>query len=144
MIEQFWQQFCQATKQQGIEYKDAFQFGVSADWLAQLVVDGEKTATTSGYIFYELEQEALPHKGQYYIVLNGADEPVAVIEIDSVQVLPMNEVSEDFALAEGEGDYAYWWEAHEHFFSEQLETYGRSFTPDMLVVCERFTKVYPK
>ena len=56
-IQQFWNDFCVVTQQEDIKYKDAFQFGASADWLANLVVEGKKTATTSGYVFYELEKE---------------------------------------------------------------------------------------
>lgn len=141
-IQQFWNDFCVVTQQEGIKYKDAFQFGGSVDWLADLVVEGKKTATTSGYVFYELENEALPQAGEYYIVLNGMDVPVAVIQIESVEVIPMNEVSEQFALAEGEGDYQFWWDAHEQFFSDLLKAYDKEFSPNMLVVCERFKKVY--
>ena len=94
-------------------------------------------------MFYELEKEAIPKAGEYYIVLNGQDEPVAVIQIQSVEVVPMNEVTEEFALAEGEGDYRFWWDAHEKFFTELLKEYDIEFSPNMLVVCERFKKVYP-
>ena len=143
-VQQFWNEFCIAIQEEEIEYKDAFQFGASADWLADLVVEGKKTATTSGYVFYELEKEAIPQAGEYYIILNGQEEPVAVIQIQSVEVVPMNEVTEEFALAEGEGDYRFWWEAHEKFFTELLKEYDKEFSANMLVVCERFKKVYPK
>ena len=143
-VQQFWNDFCAANHKEGIKYKDAFQFGASADWLADLVVEGKKTATTSGFVFYELEKEAIPQAGEYYIVLDGQEEPVAVIQIQSVEVVPMNEVTEEFALAEGEGDYRFWWDAHEKFFTELLKEYDIEFSPNMLVVCERFKKVYPK
>ncbi|WP_338655936.1 ASCH domain-containing protein [Sporosarcina psychrophila] len=143
-VKQFWKDFCGANHMEGTEYKDAFQFGASADWLADLVVEGKKTATTSGYELYELEKEAIPQAGEYYIVLNGQDEPTAIIQIQSVEVVPMNEVAEDYALAEGGGDYQFWWEAHEKFFTELLKEYDKEFSPEMLVVCERFEKVYPK
>ncbi|MEC5189421.1 ASCH domain-containing protein [Geobacillus thermodenitrificans] len=143
-IQQFWNDFCKATGPEGIEYKDAFQFGAFPDRLADLVVKGKKTATTSGYVFYELEKEPIPKAGEYYIVLDGQEEPVAVIQIQSVEIVPMNEVTEEFALAEGEGDYRSWWDAHEKFFTESLKEYDMEFSPDMLVVCERFKKVYPK
>ncbi len=42
MIQQFWHEFCVETQQESVEYKDAFQFGASADWLADLVVEGKK------------------------------------------------------------------------------------------------------
>ncbi|MGD6943044.1 ASCH domain-containing protein [Cytobacillus gottheilii] len=140
----FWNEYCSLHQLENVTYKDAFQFGAEPDWLADLVVEGKKTATTSGHVFYELENEPLPQAGEYSIVLNSSDEPVAVIKIDSVEVLPMDEVSEEFALAEGEGDYAFWWEAHESFFKNELKTYNLEFAPNMVVVCERFTKVFPK
>lgn len=143
-VQDFWNEFCMSTNQGEIQFKDAFQFGASADWLADLVVQGKKTATTSGYVFYELEKEPIPQAGEYYIVLNAQEEPVAVIQIHSVEVLPMNEVTEEFALAEGEGDYQFWWQAHEKFFTELLKDYDIEFSPDMVVVCERFKKVYSK
>ena len=143
-VQQFWCDFCVENQIEGITYKDAFQFGASADWLADLVVEGKKTATTSGFVFYELEKEPIPQAGEYYIVLDGQENPVAVILIQSVDVLPMNEVTEEFALAEGEGDYRFWWDAHEKFFTELLKEYSLEFSSDMLVVCERFKKVYSK
>ncbi|WP_245629962.1 ASCH domain-containing protein [Domibacillus robiginosus] len=110
--------------------------------MADLVVEGKKTATTSGHIFYELENEPLPQKEQYYIVLNSKDIPIAIIQIKNVEVLPMNEVTEEFALAEGGGDYEFWWNAHETFFTEQLAVYNLPFKQDILIVCEKFKVVY--
>ena len=54
-VKKTWNQFCIDTQKEGVQYIDAFQFGASADWLAELVVNGKKTATTSGFVFYEKE-----------------------------------------------------------------------------------------
>lgn len=121
---------------------EAFQFGADADWLAELVMDGKKTATCSAHVLYELEGEAIPHVGQYNIVLNSKEMPVAVIRITDVSLVPMNELPEEFALAEGEGDYDYWWTAHKQFFSQELEVHGLSYAENLLLVCERFEVVY--
>lgn len=74
-------------------------------------------------------------------MLDENNQPVAVIQVQSVDVLPMNEVSEEFALAEGEGDYNFWWRAHEEFFTNELKPYGKTFSPDLMVVCERFVNL---
>ena len=50
--------------------------------------------------FYELENESLPTTNDYSIILNSNDEPVAIIKTIEVTVTPMNEVSEEFAIAE--------------------------------------------
>ncbi|MBM6649644.1 ASCH domain-containing protein [Bacillus sp. RIT 809] len=118
----------------------AWQFGDSPDYLAQLVIDGVKTATCSSHIFYELENEPLPTTKDYSIILNSQDEPVAIIKTIEVTVTPMNEVTEEFAIAEGEGDltYNYWRDTHIQFFTKELYELGLGFSEDILLVCERF------
>lgn len=143
-IEQYWQQFCALEGLQNIRYTEAFQFGEKADWLASLVVGGTKIATCSSYPLYEIEGEPLPAVGDYQIVLNSHDEPVAIIKSTSIEIYPFNEVPVEFALAEGEGTYEEWKEAHIAFFGRLLPEYNLQFTEDMLTVCDRFEKVYPK
>ena len=143
-IEQYWQEFCSKENLGDIQYKEAFQFGEKVDWLAELVVEGKKTATCSSYEQYQLENDPLPKVGEYSIILNSENTPVAIIEVESVEFYPLNEVPEDFALAEGEGTYMEWWDAHVNFFTELLKQYNLTFTPDMMAVCERFRMVYPQ
>lgn len=116
----------------------AWMFGALPDELAQLVIDGKKTATCSGHVFYELENERLPEVDEYSIILNSAEQPVAMIKIIEVSIVPMNEVSGEFAVAEGEGPYEAWRSAHVEFFTNELEVLGLEFSEDMLLVCERF------
>lgn len=80
-------------------------FGDTPDELAQLVISGVKTATCSGYVFYGLENVPLPTAGDYFIILNQEEQPVAFIKTVDVTLVPMNEVSEEFAIAEGDGSY---------------------------------------
>mgnify|MGYP006381198839 FL=1 len=138
----FWEEFWKSQGKPQPELTDAFQFGSDAEWLARLVVEGKKTATCSGRIFYELENESLPQVGQYFIVLNSKDLPVAIIQITEVSILPMNEVPVEFALAEGAGDYDFWWNAHKQFLTNELQVYGLDFSEDMPLVCERFKVIY--
>lgn len=140
----YWNEYWQdKEKPQSVS---AWQFGADADYLAQLVIDGIKTATCSGYIFYQLENEPLPTTEDYSIILNSEDQPVAIIRTVEVKLTPMNEVTEAFAIAEGEGDrtYQYWWNAHETFFRKELSAFGREFSEDMLLVCERFEVTHVK
>ena len=140
----YWDEFWEGKEQP--QSVDAWQFGFDPDGSAQLVIQGKKTATASGYIFYELENEPLPAVGDYSIILNSVDEPVAMIKMVDIQIIPMNEVPEEFAIAEGEGDlsYQYWWDGHKAFFSQELAEFGQKFSDDMLVVCQRFELVDTK
>ena len=140
--QQFWNDYWASQDQTQPEHVEAFQFGAEADWLADLVVEGKKTATCSAHVWYEFENEPLPHVGQYNIVLDAKEQPVAIIRVTEVTIVPMNEVPEDFALAEGEGDYEFWWTAHEKFFKNELKAQGLEFSESMLLVCERFETLY--
>ena len=143
-VDTYWQEFCEQEGLKDVQYRDAFQFGVMADWLADLVAEGKKTATCSSYPIYEIEGEPLPQVGEYSIVLNSDDEPVAIIQETAVDIVPFNEIPEEFALAEGEGDYENWYTGHLEFFTNYLEKFNLQFDETMLTVCERFKKVYPK
>ncbi|WP_242145908.1 MULTISPECIES: ASCH domain-containing protein [unclassified Bacillus cereus group] len=138
LAQQYWNAYWkESEKPQSVS---AWQFGASPDDLAQLVINGVKTATCSAHIFYELESEALPAVNDYSIILNSKDEPVAIIKTIEVTLTPMNEVSEEFAIAEGEGDrtYEYWKNTHIEFFTNELMKIGRKFSEDILLVCECF------
>ncbi len=116
----------------------------SANDLAKLVKQGIKRATTSLYCFYEEEDEALPKAGNLSVITDWQGIAQCIIEIKRVTVLPFNEVTEEFAETEGEGDKSlkYWKEAHIHFFNRDLKGQGKEFKEDMLVVCEEFQVVY--
>ncbi|MBM7588253.1 uncharacterized protein YhfF [Bacillus pakistanensis] len=115
-----------------------------ADHLAQLVKDGIKTATSSLHLFYELEGESLPKRGQLDIITNWEGIAQAIIETVDVRVIPFKEVNADFAYKEGEGDRSlnYWRKVHVDFFSAELAAINQSFSDEMLVVCEEFKIVY--
>jgi uncharacterized protein YhfF len=124
----------------------AFSFGStpeSADELLHLVLDGTKTATAGALWDFEDEGEALPEVGSLSILVDGRGHPRALITITDVEVLPFDQVGEEHAFLEGEGDRSltYWREVHERFFAE-VATHGRGFQPDMPVVLERFKVVY--
>jgi uncharacterized protein YhfF len=106
-----------------------------ADELLALVLAGKKTATCCSLSQYEDETWPMPKPGDRGIVLDGVGRPRCVIETTEITTQRFDRVDAQFAHDEGEGDqsYAYWRKAHEDYFSRQ----GR-FTPDMLVVCERF------
>lgn len=143
LAQTYWDTYWANQNQPAPKKVTAWQFGAQPDYLADQVMKGIKTATCSGHVFYELENEPLPAVDDYSVVLNSQDEPVAIIRTSEVTIQPMNEVPEAFARAEGEGDlsYAYWYRAHEEFFTKELAPLGMSFSPDMLLVCERFELV---
>jgi uncharacterized protein YhfF len=122
------------------EYKglSAYPFGDGpqlSDELLALVLEGKKTATCGALWQYAAEKWPLPEVGGRWIVLDGRGKPRCVVETTESSVKRFDEVDEKFAYDEGEDDrtYASWRHAHENYFTRQ----GK-FSPDMLVVCERF------
>ena len=82
---------------------DAFGFGGNgefADELAALVLAGKKKATASLPIEYTSIAETLPRPGDMSIILDGAVEPVAIIERTSVHLGPFQDVEANFAADE--------------------------------------------
>lgn len=65
----------------------AGMFGDTPDKLAQLVINGVKTATCSGHVFYGLENAPLPAPDDYFIILNHAEQPIAIIKTIEVKLI---------------------------------------------------------
>lgn len=141
--EQMWQAF---SEKSGIsaEY-DAWAFGDDPDTLAELVLQGIKTATCSALPFYALEGEPLPREGEYSVILDSRNQAVCVIQTTRVYQTSFEAVTAEHAWKEGEGDrsLAYWRQVHEAFFTEELSQAGMAFSQDLMLVCEEFLRIYP-
>ncbi|MPV37431.1 ASCH domain-containing protein [Georgenia subflava] len=127
----------------------AWSFGSTAemaDELLDLVLAGEKTATASARWEWEADHEEPPTPGDLAILCDGAGEPRALIRTDDVEIVPFDQVGEEHATAEGEGDrsLAHWRSGHQEYFTESLAAVGRTFAPDMPVVLETFTLLHPR
>ena len=111
------------------------------------ILAGRKTALTGLLQILEHAAEPVPEAGQRFSVLDSAGRSAAVIELTEVRVVPISEVDDDYALAEGRGyaDAAEWRQAHEDFFRSEgiAEFLGAAPTidDDTLVVTERFRVV---
>src|SRR5699024_6094480 len=92
---------------------DAWAVGATkeiADELAECVLERQKKATSSSYKLYGIDDEELPYVGLHNVMLDGDGKAVAILETTSVEVVPFDEVTEDHAYLEGEGDRTlkYW------------------------------------
>lgn len=150
-IQTYWQTFCKLSGTDPQTPYGAFTFGnteAMADELVQLVLDGKKTGTSSGYELYFLpgETEVLPKSGQIDIMLDGREQPVGVIQNISVEVLPFKDVNDDQAHKEGEGDLSldYWRRVHIKYWEPYYQVNKLPFNDDTLIVYEEFKVIYPK
>lgn len=115
-----------------------FKFGDSrelCDQLLALVRSGAKTATCGALRDFEAGEE-IPVVGRCDVALDWDGTPALMIETTEVTVHRFRDVPEDFALAEGKGNFEDWKRGHIDFF-----TRNGGFDPDMQLVCERFRLV---
>ena len=140
-----WRDYC---LEKGIDINtpyEAWSFGDAPDKLATLVLNGKKTATSSAYDLYELDDsEPLPTAGDHSVILDSRDNAVCIIKTTRITVVPFSDVTEEHAAKEGEGDLSlrYWREVHEDFFTKEFVGYGLDFDESRRIVCEEFELVY--
>ena len=141
--EDMWERYCKSNNP-GNKVYESWAFGCEPDEMADLVIKGVKTATSSLYIIYETEQVPLPKEGSYSVILDSHGDARCIIKTARVYVVPFNKVSSAHAYREGEGDRSltYWKAVHREFFSDCLKETGLPFDETMDVVCEEFEVVY--
>jgi uncharacterized protein YhfF len=144
-VKQIWEDFKEVYPDTPEEFQ-TWVFGDSkedADELVTLVLEGTKTATSSSYSLYG-NNETLPYVGLHNIILDGTGKAVAIIETTSIEIVPFEEVTEEHAYLEGEGDRSlnHWRAVHKNFFTKELNGINQDFDHKMLVVCERFKLIF--
>ena len=116
----------------------------NANLCAELIRIGQKRATCSLSYWYESGEEPKPTVGHLQVVVDWQGQPVCIIEIISVETCKYNEVTAEFAYAEGEGDRSLeWWrKAHWDFFAKEAEVLDIDPDVNMMLLLERFHVVY--
>ncbi len=117
-----------------------FKFGDSASMSAELlglVRAGRKTATCGALRDYPEGSAETPVVGRRDIALEWDGRPALVIETLEVTVSRFCDMTEAFALAEGENETLEGWrEDHRRYFER-----NGGFDPVMELLCERFRLV---
>ncbi|GAA3071060.1 ASCH domain-containing protein [Actinocorallia glomerata] len=144
-----WEQYAQARPAAASASSDYLvdQFGDHAelaDELLDLVRAGYKTATASLLSEYVWEGEAPPGIGAHTVFCDGDGAPRVIVRTTGLALAGFTDVDADHAWAEGEGDrsLAHWRTEHRLFWERVCAAAGRSFTPDMEVLMERFEVVW--
>ncbi len=143
----FWDKVKRETDVEG-DFTDAYGVGDSPELkqeLLELILEGKKRASTTLVRESMLEGWPEPEVAQYNIVLDGDDEPAAVIRTVSVRRCRFSEVDEEHAYWEGEDERtldAYIRE-HTKYYTRIGRRLGFEFTPDMEVILDRYELVYP-
>ncbi|MGB1941156.1 MAG: ASCH domain-containing protein [Flavobacteriaceae bacterium] len=146
-IHHFWEQFLNTHALGKLPCPHSFYFcdnRQDADACATLVVKGIKQATAPSLWWFDTHKENRPEVGDYHIITQWDETPVAVIQTTAVAVIPFGQVGAGFAYAEGEGDrsLAQWQEVHRAYYAREMDCEPSEITDDFAVVCHHFQTVF--
>ena len=105
-IDQYWNKFIKDTgRKESDRCSGDLIFeakGFVSDELIALVISGKKNAFFTTWATYTIDGEPLPLSGELYVVLDRANNPHCIIETESVEIVPFNQVTWEMAKLEGE------------------------------------------
>lgn len=146
-IHSFWKDFLAFSKlNKDTKYLDAFHFELTeslANKLLDLVLIGQKKATASSLLAYEIEGDRIPVIGDFSIITDWNGNPRCVIKTTNIRILPFKDITFDICKLEGEDDDLESWQlGHINFFKVEGRELGYVFSKDMPVIFEEFEVVY--
>lgn len=115
---------------------DKWKFGIDNEELIDLVLKGEKTATTSLYNSYIKDGIDLPKVGDESIIIHDDNTDACKIINTNVIITEFKNITKELAYLEGEGDKSleYYRKVHNEFFKK----IDSSFNDNTKVVFEIF------
>ncbi|KRM53934.1 ASCH domain-containing protein [Lentilactobacillus kefiri DSM 20587 = JCM 5818] len=141
---EYWEDFMSRSKVHPSNY-ETWSFADrpnSMDMLADMIIQKRKTAYTFWLDFYDADQ-VVPKVGDYRMVLRKNGDPVCIIQLKVVEIVPFKWVSQEHAYLEGEGNRSlkYWRQLHKQLFRKQAKRQGKSFSLESPCICEDFEVV---
>lgn len=125
-------------------FSEIVAFGSSESeqtYLAQLVLQGDKIATSSLAELYHLRQLPLSKIGDIWQIQDGQQHVICYVQVTKVLEQPFGKIDSTFALAEGDGSYANWYQIHETYYTRLLKNYGGTLTNQTPLICTWFTLI---
>lgn len=114
----------------------------ACNYLLDLVLKGQKRATASSVLGYQIEGEEIPQEGNLSVITDWEGNPRCVVRTTRVQIIPYKDITFDIAKLEGEDDsLESWRKNHREFFIEEGKELGYQFSEDMEVIFEEFEVV---
>jgi len=149
-VERYWDQYLgslPSRQEQPSRYVESFAFGFTpadAREIAQLVLNGTKTATGSMLWSYDADKKPLPIVEDLWIVIAGRDSPECIIKTTEVRIIPFDEVTADYAWEGGEEDRSLesWREIYWEYIERECQRIGLEPNIKAPLVMERFRVVY--
>lgn len=123
-----------------MEIKHRIQFGCDTDELADKVLSGEKTATSSLYDYSLMNQEEIK-VNEYASILDSQGKEKCIVKIERIEIVDFQDITEEFAVNEGDECLDNWIKIHTEYYSSLLEKIDKKLTGRTKLVCEWFSVV---
>lgn len=116
-----------------------------ADQLLGLVLSGRKRATAELAEEFTARGDRLPRVGSHWVACDSTGAPRAILRSTELRIATFDEVDSAFAFDEGEDDRSLesWRVEHEKYWRRGCAARGAQWSPDLEIVLERFTVVWP-
>ena len=147
-VNEMWKNYLKSlVDEKKVKSYEAWHFEATeegANKLAELVLSGKKRATAGLVCAYDYDNDPYPKIGDINIITDWYGEAKCVIKNTNVRIIKFNEMTEELAAKEGEGDLSleYWKNEHEKFFKMDCEEIGKEFTEDIPFFFIEFEVVY--
>ncbi|NJB71669.1 uncharacterized protein YhfF [Saonia flava] len=117
-----------------------------ANECAKLVMANKKKATSHSLLGLQYRNEALPKLGDFTIMTDWEGKAQCILRTTEVRLKPFFSIDASYAQIEGEGDQSldYWKKTHWEYYKRELEPFSRVPRESMIVVCEKFEKVFER
>jgi uncharacterized protein YhfF len=114
----------------------------SADEGAVLILNGTKTLTSSP--FWDYPDRRIPLVGALGVLLDGSQRPRGIVETTRVEIMPFGSITEEMALAYGEGErtVGWWLRVMGAFYRASAARHKAVLTDETLHIWEWFTVVH--
>ena len=103
-----------------------------------MVLTGEKVATSSLLDYYLEGLKKKSSVGDCLAVLDSCDNQIAIIKIVKTEIRRFGDITESFAIQEGDGSLTNWKAIHRPYYSKLLSSIGKQLTDNTELVCEWF------
>lgn len=117
-----------------------------ANTCADLVCKDIKRATSHSLLGLQYRKEELPKIGDFAVVTDWAGKAKCIIRTTSVKLVPYFAIHSEHARLEGEGDKSleHWQKTHWDYYTRELSEFNRTPRESMIVVFERFEKIFQR
>ena len=106
-------------------------------------MQGQKQAFFTTLATFTIDNEPLPISGELYILVDNQNKPLCVLEIESVNIIPFNEVTFEMVKKEGEcATMGEWKEKMQEYIEDEAHVLGFEYSPDIKLVYQTFKVIY--